>query len=154
MFELETPQLQAPLLGLCRKLNLMMPLRHGICIIIIPPSQHLQSTAVLSKVNLYIWHLRVIIFSTDYGHTERKQSSLHGREFNPNPKCFGTAKAYFVCHIGPIFQISLIFALIGCPQSVIFSKAKEQSQSKSQSPSPLFTFFLSRSSKCYISGDG
>ena len=27
----------------------------------------------------------------------------------------GTAKAYFVCHIGPIFQISLIYASIGCP---------------------------------------
>ena len=28
------------------------------------------------------------------------------------------AKAYFVCHIGLIFQISLIYAFIGCPQSV------------------------------------
>ena len=25
------------------------------------------------------------------------------------------AEAYFVCHIGPIFQISLIYAFIGCP---------------------------------------
>ena len=30
------------------------------------------------------------------------------------------AKAFFVCHIGPNFQISLIYASIGCPQSVGF----------------------------------
>ena len=33
---------------------------------------------------------------------------MHGRKFNPNPKFLGTAEAYFVCHIGPIFQISLL----------------------------------------------
>ena len=27
----------------------------------------------------------------------------------------GTAEAYFVCHSGPKFQISLIYAFIGCP---------------------------------------
>jgi hypothetical protein len=36
----------------------------------------------------------------------------------PLRQFLGTAKAYFVCHIGPIFQISLIFAFIGCPLSV------------------------------------
>ena len=50
--------------------------------------------------------------NTDYGRPERKQPSLHGRKFNPNPKFLGTAEAYFVCHIGPIFQISLIYAFI------------------------------------------
>ena len=55
----------------------------------------------------------------NYGHLKRKQPSLHGRKFTPTPKFLGTAKAYFVCHIGPIFQISLIYAFIGCPQSVI-----------------------------------
>ena len=30
----------------------------------------------------------------------------------------GTDETYFACHIGPNFQISLIYALIGCPQSV------------------------------------
>ena len=59
---------------------------------------------------------------TDYGRPERKQPSLHGRKFNPNPKFSGTAEAYFVCHIGPIFQISLSQAFIGCPQSVVPSK--------------------------------
>ena len=53
--------------------------------------------------------------STDYGRPERKQPSLHGRKFNPNYKFLGTAKAYFVCHIGTIFQVSLIYAFIGCP---------------------------------------
>ena len=42
-------------------------------------------------------------------------TALHGRKFNPNPKFLGTAEAYFVCHIGPKFQISLIYAFIGCP---------------------------------------
>ena len=27
----------------------------------------------------------------------------------------GTAESYFVCHIGPKFQNSLIYAFIGCP---------------------------------------
>ena len=58
--------------------------------------------------------------NTDYGRPERKQPSMHGRKFNPNPKFLGTAEAYFVCHIGPIFQISLIYAFIGCPQSVVY----------------------------------
>ena len=60
-----------------------------------------------------------LVGNTDFGHPERKQPSLHGRKFNPNPNFLGAAEAYFVCHIGPIFQISLIYALIGCRQSVI-----------------------------------
>ena len=32
-----------------------------------------------------------------------------------NYKFLGTAEASFVCHIGPIFQILLIYAFIGCP---------------------------------------
>ena len=31
---------------------------------------------------------------------------------SPNPKYFGTAEAYFVCHIDPNFQISSIYAFI------------------------------------------
>ena len=52
---------------------------------------------------------------TNYGHPERKYSSLHCQKFNPNPKFLVTAEAYFVCHIGLIFQIPLIYAFIGCP---------------------------------------
>ena len=44
--------------------------------------------------------------------------SLQGRKSAPTPKFLGKAKAYFVCHIGPDFQISLVYAFIGCPQSV------------------------------------
>ena len=55
------------------------------------------------------------ILITDYGRPVRKSPSLHGRKSNPNPKLLGTAEAYFVCHIGPKFQISLIYALIVCP---------------------------------------
>ena len=43
--------------------------------------------------------------NTDYRRPEKKQPSLHGQKFNPNPKFLGTAKAYFVSNIGPIFQI-------------------------------------------------
>ena len=53
--------------------------------------------------------------SMDYGRPEREYPSLYGREFNPNPKFLGTAEAYFVCHIGPKIQISLIYAIIGFP---------------------------------------
>ena len=48
----------------------------------------------------------------------RKSPLLHGRKSTPTPKFLGTAEAYFVCHISPNFQISLIYAFIGCPQSV------------------------------------
>jgi hypothetical protein len=56
-----------------------------------------------------------IHISTDYGRLVRKSPSLPGRKSNPNPEFIGTAEAYFVCHIGPKFQVSLIYALIGCP---------------------------------------
>ena len=59
--------------------------------------------------------LRDILIITDYGRPERKQHSLNGRKFTPTPKFLGTAEAYFVCHIGPIFQIFLIYAFIRCP---------------------------------------
>jgi hypothetical protein len=65
-----------------------------------------------------IWLSKSIVYVTDYGHPVRKSPSLHGRKSNPNPKFLGTAEAYFVCHIGPSFQISLIYAFTGCPQSV------------------------------------
>ena len=49
------------------------------------------------------------------GHPVRKSPSLHGRKPTPTPKFLSTAGAYFVCHTGPNFQVSLIFAFIGCP---------------------------------------
>ena len=52
---------------------------------------------------------------TDYGREVRKLPLLHSRKSTPTPKFLGTAEAYFVCHIGPNFQISLIYAFIGCP---------------------------------------
>ena len=63
----------------------------------------------------------LILQTTDYGRPERRQPSLHSQKLNPNPKFLGTAEACFVCHIGPIFQISLIYDFIGCPQSVNLS---------------------------------
>ena len=48
----------------------------------------------------------------DYGRPVR---SLHGQKSNPNPKFLSTAKAYFVSHINPKFQISLTYAFIGRP---------------------------------------
>ena len=57
----------------------------------------------------------VMLWHTDYRRPVRKSPSLHGRKSTPTPKFLGTAEAYFVCHIGPNFQISLIYAFIGCP---------------------------------------
>ena len=55
---------------------------------------------------------------TDYERPVSKLPSLQGQKSNPTPKFLGTAEAaeaYFVCHIRPKFQISLIHAFIGCP---------------------------------------
>ena len=49
---------------------------------------------------------------TDYGRPVRKSPSLHDRKSTPTPKFLATAEAYFVCHIGPNFEISLIYAFI------------------------------------------
>ena len=62
-----------------------------------------------------IGHQLLLADTTDYGRPERKKTSLHGRKLTPTPKFLGMAAAYFVCHIGPFFQISLIYAFIGCP---------------------------------------
>ena len=70
---------------------------------------------ILHKILIELSTNRTTTWATDYGRPERKQPSLHGRKFNPNPKFLGTEKAYFVCHIGPIFHISLSYAFIGCP---------------------------------------
>ena len=56
-----------------------------------------------------------MIATANYGSLMRISPSLHDRKSNPNPKFLGMAKAYFVCHISPKFQISLIYAFIGCP---------------------------------------
>ena len=62
--------------------------------------------------------------STDYGRPVGKSLSLHSRRSNRNPKFLGTAKEYFVCRIGPNFQISLIYAFTWCPYSVHKSMKK------------------------------
>ena len=61
------------------------------------------------------FEIKYILAITDYGRPVRKLHSLHGRKSNPNPNFLGMAEAYFVCHIGPNFQISLIYALTWCP---------------------------------------
>ena len=63
----------------------------------------------------------------------------HGQKFNPNPKFFSTAEAYFVCHISPIFQIFLIYAFIGCPQSVAAGK---QATHANATPAPSSSLFV------------
>jgi hypothetical protein len=51
--------------------------------------------------------------NTDYGLPVRKAPSMHGQKTNPNPKFLGMAEAYFFCHIGPKFHISLIMPSLG-----------------------------------------
>ena len=55
-----------------------------------------------------------VVIHTDYEHLVRKSPSLHGRKSTPTPKFLDAAEAYFVCYIGPKFQVSLIYAFIGC----------------------------------------
>ena len=64
--------------------------------------------------NEIVWFLLRFLLRLDYGRLVRKWPSLHSRKSNPNPQFLGTAKAYFVCHIGPRLQSSLIYAFIGC----------------------------------------
>ena len=78
------------------------------------------------EVNFQNGLFRSIHISTDYGRPVRKSPSLHGRKSTPTPKFLGTAEAYFVCHMSPNFQISLIYAFIGCPQSVFTSEEMTQ----------------------------
>ena len=66
------------------------------------------------KIIYFVW-LYGLPWPTDYGRPERKSPSLHDRKSTPTPKFLGTAEAYFVCHIGPNFQISLIYVFIKCP---------------------------------------
>ena len=42
-------------------------------------------------------------------------TALHGRKSTLTTNFLATAEAYFVCYIGPNFQIYLIYAFIGCP---------------------------------------
>ena len=68
----------------------------------------------LNKKNVEFLIVMMVWF-TDYGRPVRKSLSMHGRKSTPTPKFLGAAEAYFVCHISPNFQISLIYAFIGCP---------------------------------------
>ena len=58
---------------------------------------------------------KITNLNMDYGRPLRKLSSLQGQKSNPNHKFLGTADACFDGHIGPNFQIFLIYAFIGCP---------------------------------------
>ena len=71
----------------------------------------------------------VIVLPTDYGRPERKYPSLQSRKFTPTPKCLGTAEAYFVGHIGLIFQISLIHASLGV-RSPLYCQTSTMTKSK------------------------
>ena len=94
--------------------------------LLIPPS-YLLYQSPLSNMNIeqleykfdrYLCRklsISLLLSSTDYGRPVRKSPSLHGRKSTPTPKILGTTEAYFVCHIGHNFQISLIYAFIGCP---------------------------------------
>ena len=64
-------------------------------------------------------HNTFLLEPRDYGRPVKKSTSLHSLKSNPNPTYLVTAEAYFVCHISPNFQISLIFAFIGSPLSVL-----------------------------------
>ena len=78
-------------------------------------------TNIVAVERIKVKYLISLIFDkypdgvTDYGRPVRKSPSLHGKKSNPNPKFIDTDQAYFVCPIGPKFQISLVYAFIGSP---------------------------------------
>ena len=83
-----------------------------------------QFAAICSQIGAaLICHLlaNISVFKI-YSHKSRTTDTRWGNllhctaenQNNPNPKFLGTAKAYFVCHIGQNFQISLIYAFIEC----------------------------------------
>jgi hypothetical protein len=83
---------------------------------------------------------------TDYGHQVRNSSSLHGRKSPPTPKFLGTAEAYFVCQISPNFQISLIYAFIGCSpwmQPCLFLQKSRNLQKPAMEDLTEHIYFLS-----------
>ena len=54
--------------------------------------------------------LRTYLYERIHGlRTSREEIAFTALGFNP--KFLGTAEAYFVCHIGPIFRISLSLSL-------------------------------------------
>ena len=69
------------------------------------------------------WHFTLSCYFFSYKNKTKNYYSihelmdygLHSLKFTPTPKVLGMAEAYFVCHISPNFQISLIYAFIGCP---------------------------------------
>ena len=77
--------------------------------------QWVHQTSEHFNVYEFLHNGKIIHVSMDYRHSVRKSPSLHGRKSNPNSKFLGMAEANFVCHIGPNFQISLIYAFTGCP---------------------------------------
>ena len=86
-------------------------------------SQILEKTKLHFLRILYYTPLRILgkfflHLTTDYRRPVDKSLSLHGQKSTPTPKIMYTAKAYFVCHIGPNFQFSLIYVFIGCPWCV------------------------------------
>ena len=82
----------------------------------VEPGDFKNDLVILAKFYLstLVEQIIPINYFTDYRRLVRKSPSLHGRKSTPNPKFLGTAEGYFVCHIGPNFHISLIYAFIGC----------------------------------------
>ena len=70
-------------------------------------------------------HSYPLLISTDYRHPVRKSPSLHSQKSNPNPKLLGTAEAYFVCHIGPKFQIFWFMSSLGVSSPSLYLIASE-----------------------------
>ena len=67
-----------------------------------PITHHVLSFDVYSK-----WTQGQIACFMEYGRPVKKSPSQHRWKSNPKPKSICTAKAYFVLHIGPKFQVFL-----------------------------------------------
>ena len=85
-----------------------------------------RHSKLFTIVTVYFFFFKYI---ADYGCPERKQPSLHGRKFTPTPTFLVTAKAYFVCHIGPNFQIRIFdLCLHVCSPCIVYLISAQTSQ--------------------------
>ena len=73
-------------------------LKNGSYILIFISGKTISLISIYTTQNV-IDSPQYMLYTTDYGPPVRKSPSPHGRKSTPTPKFFGSAKAYFVCHM-------------------------------------------------------
>ena len=74
-----------------------------------------QPNAIVEESNYWSFFLLALVMSKHGLRTPREEIAFTARpKIHSQSQILGTAKAYFVCHISPIW-FDLIYAFIGCP---------------------------------------